>query len=81
MIMCCFLGLPNLVRCAMDARISPETRDVRAKNATVLALAAQEGHVRVVKVLLENGADPHASLTTRAARPCMGRSSSDTQTV
>jgi len=58
---CCIYGLANLVRCAIEASVSPNTRAAAskpAKNLPVLGLAAGEGHAHVVKLLLDNGADP-----------------------
>jgi hypothetical protein len=57
---CCIYGLANLVRCAIEASVSPNTRAAAskpAKNMPVLGLAAGEGHAHVVKLLLDNGAD------------------------
>jgi ankyrin repeat protein len=61
MIMCSILGLANLARCAIEARVSPDTRESTGKHSPVLVRAAGEGHARIVKLLLENGAD-HALL-------------------
>jgi hypothetical protein len=57
---CSFLGLANLARCAIEAQVSPNLRSVASKpaNMTILEAAALQGHARVVKLLLENGADP-----------------------
>jgi ankyrin repeat protein len=53
---CTLWGLPNLVRCATEAGVSPDLRFTETQ-APVIALAAEEGHSRVVKVLLNAGAD------------------------
>jgi len=57
---CCIIGLANLARGAIEARVSPNTRSAASQPATipVLALAAQGGHVRIVKLLLDKGANP-----------------------
>jgi ankyrin repeat protein len=57
-ITCCMDGLANLTRCAIEARVSPNTREGTGTHVPVLIRAAGEGHARVVKLLLENGADP-----------------------
>ena len=51
-----YLGLSNLVRCALTAKISPDTR-WDENNTPVLVLAAGWGRVRVLKQLLDAGAD------------------------
>jgi ankyrin repeat protein len=55
---CSIHGLANLARCAIEARVSPNTRDSMGKHTPVLVIAAERGHTRFVEVLLENGADP-----------------------
>jgi hypothetical protein len=52
---CCILGLANLARCAIEAGVS---REDTGSHLPILNLATQHGHTRVVKVLLEHGADP-----------------------
>jgi hypothetical protein len=56
---CSVFGHANLARCAIEARVSPNTRSAASTpaNGPLLCLAADGGHARVVKVLLENGAD------------------------
>ena len=51
---CSIYGLANLARCAIEAGVSPNTRDAASKpaNEPILCRAAQEGHARVVKLLL-----------------------------
>jgi ankyrin repeat protein len=52
---CTLWGLANLARCAIEAGVSP---DVRYPSQTpVLVRAAQQGDSRVVRVLLDAGAD------------------------
>ena len=50
-------GLSNLVRCALEAKFSPNTRSGSALDRPVLVEAALRGHARIVKQLLEAGAD------------------------
>ena len=51
------LGLPNLVRCALEAKISANTRRGDALDSPVLVQAAVHGHTRILQQLLEAGAD------------------------
>ena len=50
-------GLPNLVRCALEAKISADTCSTCGLKSPVLVRAAFDGHVRIVKLLLDAGAD------------------------
>lgn len=50
---CAFLGLENFVYLLLEAGANPNARDIKEK--TPLALAAQNGHLNVVEVLLEKG--------------------------
>jgi len=56
---CVLYGLANLVRCGIEAGVSPNTRipPDEELQAPMIIHAAQEGYARVVKVLLEAGAD------------------------
>ena len=49
-------GLPNLVRCALQAKISANSRGTYM-NRPVLVAAAFDGSVRILKLLLDAGAD------------------------
>ena len=51
------LDLGNLVRCALEAKISADTRNPRGLKSPVLVIAAFRGHTLIVKQLLEAGAD------------------------
>ena len=50
-------GLSNLVRCALEAKISANTRSGSAVDRPVLVAAALDGHILIMKQLLEAGAD------------------------
>ena len=50
-------GLPNIVRCALEAMISANTRGTSALKRPVLVAAAMDGCTRIVKQLLDAGAD------------------------
>jgi ankyrin repeat protein len=52
---CVILGLANLVRCATEAGVSPDLRF--ASQTPLIVRAVLEGHTRVVRVLLDAGAD------------------------
>ena len=52
-----YWGLPYLVRCALEAKISANTRSSCALKRPVLVEAAFTGNSRIVKQLLEAGAD------------------------
>ncbi|XP_053705709.1 dynein axonemal heavy chain 12 [Synchiropus splendidus] len=51
---CAFLGLENFVYLLLESGASPNATDIKRK--TPLALAAQNGHLNVVEVLLSKGA-------------------------
>ena len=57
--LCCavFHGLPNLVRCALAAGASASIRSGCAKATPALVEAAGRGNARILKQLLEAGAD------------------------
>lgn len=48
-----FLGLENFVYLLLESGANPNARDTQKK--TPLALAAQNGHLNIVEVLLEKG--------------------------
>ena len=50
-------GLSNLVRCALEAKISANTCSKSALKRPVLVEAAFDGHARILKQLLDAGAD------------------------
>ena len=50
----CVWGLGNLVRCALEAQVSPETRTL---DVPVLVLAAHHGATPALKALLVGGAN------------------------
>lgn len=50
---CAFLGLENFVYLLLESGANPNACDIKKK--TPLALAAQNGHLNVVEVLLEKG--------------------------
>ena len=50
-------GLSNLVRCALEAKISANTCSKSALKRPVLVEAAFDGHARILEQLLEAGAD------------------------
>lgn len=50
---CAFLGLENFVYLLLDSGADPNACDIKKK--TPLALAAQNGHLNVVEVLLQKG--------------------------
>jgi ankyrin repeat protein len=53
-----FLGLEHLVRCALEAGVSPDTTTgTEAGSVPMLVLAAQEGFVPALKALLAGGAN------------------------
>lgn len=56
-------GLPNLVRCSLEAGASASSRSDCAVAVPVLAVAAGLGHARVLKHLLEAGADHRLWIT------------------
>ena len=51
------MGLSNLVRCALEVKISANTRGKGARSMPVLVLAAGFGHTCILKQLLDAGAD------------------------
>uniref|UniRef100_A0A7N5ZQC5 SOCS box domain-containing protein n=1 Tax=Anabas testudineus TaxID=64144 RepID=A0A7N5ZQC5_ANATE len=51
---CAFLGLENFVHLLLESGANPNACDIKKK--TPLALAAQNGHLKVVEVLLQKGA-------------------------
>ena len=51
------LSLPNIMRCALEAKISANTRSPDPLNRPVLVAAAFYGGTRSVKLLLDAGAD------------------------
>ncbi|XP_030590264.1 dynein heavy chain 12, axonemal [Archocentrus centrarchus] len=51
---CAFLGLENFVHLLLESGANPNACDIKKK--TPLALAAQNGHLNVVEVLLQKGA-------------------------
>ena len=50
-------GLGNLVRCALEAQLSPDTADESPKSSPLLYIASSRGHTRVLRVLLAGGAN------------------------
>ena len=52
-----YWGLSNLVRCALEAKISANARSTGAYTTPVLVAAAGKGHASIVKQLLDAGAD------------------------
>ena len=58
-----FLGLDNFVYLLLESGANPNARDARMK--TPLALAAQNGHLNVVEVLLQKGTLATAYTYTR----------------
>ena len=50
---CAFLGLENFVYLLLESGANPNARDIKRK--TPLALAAQNGHLNVVEVLVQKG--------------------------
>jgi ankyrin repeat protein len=57
---CTLWGLANLVRCATEAGVSVDSRFPDTSQEPVLIHAAQEGYARVVRVLLDAGAECNA---------------------
>ena len=51
------LGLGNLVRCALEAQVSPDTTIDDVSTPCVLVLAAAHGATRALKALLAGGAN------------------------
>ena len=65
------LGLPNLVRCALEAGVLASSRSRCVVARPALVQAAFDGHTRIVKQLLEAGADhslPDSHGSTRSAQ-------------
>ena len=65
-----FWGLPNLVRCALEAGISPSCGEIRSRSSGALSRpalvqAALDGNARILKQLLEAGADSCLTDTQR----------------
>uniref|UniRef100_A0A7N6FAQ2 SOCS box domain-containing protein n=1 Tax=Anabas testudineus TaxID=64144 RepID=A0A7N6FAQ2_ANATE len=58
---CAFLGLENFVHLLLESGANPNACDIKKK--TPLALAAQNGHLKVVEVLLQKGTIPSESGT------------------
>lgn len=50
---CAFLGLENFVHLLLESAANPNACDIKKK--TPLALAAQNGHLNVVEILLQKG--------------------------
>jgi hypothetical protein len=50
-------GLINVLRCALDAGVSPSVLTGPRNDISLLRVAVQSGHASVVKLLLEAGAD------------------------
>lgn len=58
---CAFLGLENFVHLLLGSGADPNACDTKKK--TPLALAAQNGHLNVVEVLLQKGKVPALDFT------------------